>query len=77
MPHAFQGAIMVPKCQELICDCNVDTWARGRGDMAAPEGFMCLFWSADVRGLFGVGVEVIAREACLYKSSNTTLDKMF
>lgn len=39
MPHAFQGAIIAPKCQDLICDSVM--WTHGPeegGDTAAPEG---------------------------------------
>lgn len=27
MPHAFQGAIIAPKCQDLICDSVM--WTHG------------------------------------------------
>lgn len=43
MPHAFQGAIIPSKCQDLICDSVM--WTHGR-----EEGVIQLLRSADVGG---------------------------
>lgn len=49
------GNYNVQMSRANLCLCNVDTWARGRGDAAAPEGFTRWFWSADVKGWLGSG----------------------
>lgn len=52
--------------------CNVDTWARGRGDTAAPEGLARRFgqqmWGAE---------GVTAARVCFSKSSNTTVKVLY
>lgn len=57
MPHAFQGAIMASKCQELICDSAMRTHGPEEGVTR-----LLRFWSADVRGLFGVGARGHSKE---------------